>query len=487
MSISDKNYRKRIEFNVKDIAGQFTERLREFHAHHLLIMPYIIILLFMVNGCRLITGPTLPDRFELRDDDSTIISDDEFPWYIPDMVKMEDREYSDNIRTVKLFKEGFELSMPVLELGSNERLQLIFDDLDAIYKEYRYRIVHCDAFWEPTDIFPADYIEGFTEGFITHTAFSKATRQPYVNYRAFFPNPDMKITKSGNYVVLVYPADEPQNIVLSRRFMLYESRVTVTAYARRSSVVSEMRQRQEINFEIETGGYEISNPYNDIIVKIQQNGRWDNAIVDIKPRLVRGTVLKYDWERINVFDGLNEYRHIDLRSLSRLTPRVAMIERDKQLFHVYVRPDFKRAYQVYVEDRDLNGEYIIRNEDAISDDYTESDYAWVHFTFPYNSPFDHGAIYIFGALTNWQYTPEGRMTYNYDKRTYEVSLFLKQGYYNYHYMFLDNTGLVGNTTLTEGNHYETENFYTIYVYHRQPGSLYDQLIAVERIIAPRQP
>jgi hypothetical protein len=70
------------------------------------------------------------------------------------------------------------------------------------------------------------------------------------------------------------------------------------------------------------------------------------------------------------------------------------------------------------------------------------------------------------------------MTYNFEKKTYEASIFLKQGYYNYAYAFLPNRSATGDLTFIEGNFWQTENEYTIYVYHRQPGDLYDQLIGV---------
>lgn len=446
-----------------------------------------LVIMLMLTGCRPGRNTIAYERFNDRSTGSVAAGLDDEPHYFkPGILRMEDWEYEPNIKSVKIYRQDVELSMPVIELGSPEKLQLIFDDLDGFYKEYRYTVIHCDALWNPSKLLPVEYIDGFTDGLITNYSFSQATRQPYVHYQLLFPENDLMITKSGNYVLMVYHSGDPDRVVLTRRFMVYESRVTVTARAKRSSVVEELRFKQEIDFDINRGNYQIDNPFLDLIVVLQQNGRWDNAIRDLKPRLVLGDRLSYDWDRINVFDGMNEYRHVDLRSLSRITPRIALIERDSEYHHVYVKPDFKRAFQVYIEDKDLNGEYVISNDDALSNHYTEADYAWVHFTFPYQSAFDHGAIYIFGALTNWQFHPESRMFYNPDRRTYETSLYLKQGYYNYHYVMLDNAGLVANTFMTEGDHFETENFYTIYVYHRQPGNNYDQLIAVERIIAPLQ-
>lgn len=410
----------------------------------------------------------------------------EYSHFSPELVRTEDREYASNIRSVKLYRQDVELSMPVLELGSDTRLQLVFDDLDGVYREYRYTLIHCDPFWNVTGLAVTDYILGFPEGLVDGYAFSQATRQPYVNYNTLIPGPDMKILRSGNYLLKVYHAGFPDEIVITRRMMVYESKVKVQATVKRSSVVEDIRYKQEVDFEIERGSWQIDNPYNDMVVHIQQNGRWDNAVLDIKPRLVTGSKLNYDWDRINVFDGANEFRHVDLRTLLRYTPRVGLIMVENDTNHVFVKPDYKRAFQVYLEDKDLNGEYVISSEEAISNHYTEADYAMVHFTFPVQAPFAQGAIYLFGALTNWSFLPEYRMNYNAEKKTYEVALYLKQGYYNYHYVLMENAAVKATTFLTEGDHFETENFYTIYVYHRLAGEDYHRLIAAERIIAPQQ-
>jgi hypothetical protein len=76
---------------------------------------------------------------------------------------------------------------------------------------------------------------------------------------------------------------------------------------------------------------------------------------------------------------------------------------------------------------------------------------------------------------------KNKMTYNSEKSAYEATLYLKQGYYNYIYVFLPDDSEVCDETLTEGNHYETENDYTILFYHRPTASRYDQLVGIKKI------
>jgi hypothetical protein len=72
------------------------------------------------------------------------------------------------------------------------------------------------------------------------------------------------------------------------------------------------------------------------------------------------------------------------------------------------------------------------------------------------------------------------MEYNYDEGQYEAMLFVKQGYYNYHYAFLEDGKTIADETVAEGNHFETRNEYSVLVYHRATGSRVDQLIGYQK-------
>jgi len=66
------------------------------------------------------------------------------------------------------------------------------------------------------------------------------------------------------------------------------------------------------------------------------------------------------------------------------------------------------------------------------------------------------------------------MVYDPSSSSYVSIILLKQGWYNYEYVFLPD-GSVKNITKFDGDHYETENDYTILVYYRNPRDRYDRL------------
>ena len=120
----------------------------------------------------------------------------------------------------------------------------------------------------------------------------------------------------------------------------------------------------------------------------------------------------------------------------------------------------------------------MRNRDY--EDYeVDADFAKVYFYLPMEEPLMEGDLHVFGELTNWQTSKENQMVYNYEKKAYQLMLVLKQGYYNYEYVFVDKEKNIFDPQFTEGSHYETENDYLIYVYHRGFGDEYDRLIGFE--------
>ncbi len=388
--------------------------------------------------------------------------------------------YKNNIKTVLFNQKGFDLSDPLIRMNSGDRLILRFDDLDADYKNYYYTIIHCDAHWEPSDLQQYEYIEGFYEEQIRDYRRSVNTRVPYTHYYMEFPGPNLRPSKSGNYILKVYINGDPENVAFTRRFSVIGQHVTIDGSVTQANLVRYRDRKQQVTFSINTGSYNISNPYRDLKVVIRQNGRWDNAIKNLEPRTIMGNTLVYDFEDKTLFEGGNEFRHLDIRSLRYLSGDIAEIRSSRRFWDVYLLPDKLRAYDRYYSEEDLNGRFQILTQDA-RNDMTESDYAWVHFHLPMDTPLAEGHVYVMGALTDWHFSEENKMNYNYGENAYELSLLLKQGYYNYLYAYMPEDTDAADVPFLEGSHSQTENDYTIYVYHRRPGDLYDQLIGISHM------
>jgi hypothetical protein len=394
--------------------------------------------------------------------------------------------YAPNIRTVQLYKQGFELSSPVFQLNSTEHLNLEFDDLDADSKAYRYTIRHCESDWTTSvDLMPTEYISGFKEENISDFQYSRNTTVSYVHYQAAFPTANIAPKISGNYLLIVY-LDDPAEPVFTRRFMVVEaSMLTIDGAVHQGSKTEEHLSKQQIDFVVKLNGFRIMDINREIKLVIQQDDRWDNALRNIRPRFIRGDELDYRYDENNVFNGGSPYRNFDIKSLTYQTDRIDKIFFDTAN-QVILLEDKPRTYKNYVYDKDISGRFLIKNEVNAQNSAIEADYAWVHFFLPFPAELTSGDFYIMGELTGWRMDEFSKLNFNSGARRYEKVLFLKQGYFNYIYVMLKKGKTIGDEFMIEGSHWETPHIYTIYVYYRQTGSQTDQLIAVQNINSIQQ-
>ena|ERR1051326_1756723 len=391
-----------------------------------------------------------------------------------------DHVYKKNIATVQLHRTDLEWSSPVISLNSNIKLQLSFDDLDADAKTYGYTFIHCDADWQPSNMLAQEYMSGFFDEQISDRKYSMNTLQPYTHYTLQFPTENVQITKSGNYIIEVFTDYDHENFVLSKRFMVVDEKVDLDVQVKPSSNVEERNYKQEVDFVLHANNYRITNPYEDLKVVLMQNDRWDNALTGIKPVFVKDKELDYDLGDGNQFYGGSEFRKVDIKSLRYHTERIAAIHIDSasQRYYVDLLTDENRSAKRYTNDIDINGRYKIYIQESKLNNETEADYIFVHFSLKADSPDKEGMFYLFGEFTDWQYKPEFRMKYNADEHIYECTAYIKQGYYNYEYVYLKDGSSVASEIPAEGTHWETENDYLVLIYNREMGTTWDQLIAV---------
>jgi len=395
-------------------------------------------------------------------------------------LRCENAIYKPSIHSVQLHPLRFEMGNPLIHLSFKDSLLLSFDDHSSDPQNYAYTLIHCNADWTPSDIMESEYLEGFYEEPITDYQFSFNTIQNYVHYKTVIPSANLKPSLSGNYLLVVFPENQKDQPVLSQRMMIMDEKVSVKGSVIRATDLEQRNYQHEIDFSIHHSGYEIDNPFGDIMPIITQNSRWDNAISGLQAVFVKDDEIVYDYEDENLFDGGNEYRFFDIQSLRYLSERLAYISFEADTHKVILRTDKARRFQRYSGlVQDINGKRLIRVQEGSRNDI-EADYALVRFTLPYEHKISHGDLYVFGQISNYGFPESHRMTYNAEKNYYEANIYLKQGYYNYEYVLKKYEG--GNINrFIEGTHYQTVNDYHIYIYHRPTGESYDQLIGIQKL------
>jgi hypothetical protein len=393
-----------------------------------------------------------------------------------------DAVFSSDIRTARIFKDGWETSYPISRLDDEYPLVLSFDELANNARTYSYAIIHCDADWRQSRLATSEYMTGFPVNQIRKYEYSFNTLMHYVHYRLTVPNDDVQLRVSGNYAVVVFEDGDEDHPILCRRFNITESLAVISAVAGRARQTACRDEWQQVDFTVRTANYPIENAYNDVKVVILKNGQWHTARTGIKPLFVRQNELDYrHMDATLLFHAGNEYRPLDIKSIRYSSTRMAAIEFERPAYHFYPYTDQPRDAGRYLYGEDFNGKYAIQAEKANRPD-TEADYVYVHFTLQYSQPFADGQVYVMGDFCNYACTKNNLMAYNPDKQQYEAVIPLKQGYYNYKYAFLPfGKSAVMDDAMLEGNFYDTENDYIIYVYHRGRSARYDRLIGISTV------
>lgn len=400
-------------------------------------------------------------------------------------IDTSDGIFDSRIRTVTLRNPDNFMAPPVIRLATNDQLVLNFDVIGDTHEYFCYRLIHCNADWQPSRLLESEYIDGFNEGRIEDYAYSANTYVHYVNYNLLFPNEKLPILTAGNYLLQLYNEDDPDSILLQIRFSVTENRVKLQPEVSTRTDRGFNTEWQQVNLVIDCSGLENLNPYRDLIVTVMQNNRPETTRAVSHPLRVEGTTVIYEHEPDLVFPASNEYRRFETVRSDYPGMSVDSVVFSGSNWHAYLHTDCPRVSQNYLFDKTQHGRFKIDDYTATDPDLG-ADYVTVHFSLDYPELTDSD-IYIDGDFTLHCFDLKNRMTYNRDSRLYEITIPLKQGSYNYQYVVLpkesgDISGhpsVPADASLIEGNFYETENEYLIKVFFCPPGSRGDRLVGYQ--------
>ena len=131
------------------------------------------------------------------------------------------------------------------------------------------------------------------------------------------------------------------------------------------------------------------------------------------------------------------------------------------------------------------------NAERTNDSDTEAEYMWVHWMLPMEKPFFDGALYVDGDLFNNELTLRNRMEYDNEAQCYWLTALVKQGGYDYRYLFLPKEQRWGDLAYqpaavverVDGSYWQTENEYTVYVFWKPFGARYELLVGAKTIVS----
>lgn len=375
-----------------------------------------------------------------------------------------------NIKTVS-FVQSNENVVPIFKLGDGFQFQ--FDDLYGNEANYYFEIIHCDYNWNPTDIPKTEYMTGFDGQRIIQYENSINTLQIYSHYTLPVPNQFMQLRISGNYILKIL--DESREVILSRKFIVYEDLVTIPMQIRRARTANYLDYKHNIEFSIQSLVINFQTPIKNIKIALFQNGQFNKAIKNIVPQYTIGNDLIYKYDTETQFWAGNEFLYFDNSNIRSAGNNISRIDSSNGIYNSNLYTNNARGSYPYSVNPDVNGNFVVRNIGAVKNEI-EADYAWVYFSLSAPTFMKNKGIYITGMFNNYSLSPEYKMDFNAEKNIYEKAILIKQGFTNFQYQIADDKGNIDGENAIDGNYWQTENDYTILVYYRENNDRYQKVI-----------
>lgn len=378
-----------------------------------------------------------------------------------------------NIKSIVFTGSSSGHLFPIVSLG--ESMSLCFDDLDASQRDYYYTITHCDYSWQPSPLLKSEYLKGMDDLKLSTYSNSYNTIESYTHYCLSLPNSDTEITLSGNYLLSILSSDG--EVVFTRRFIVYTPSVSVAMEVKRSKDVKTIETHQSLEFSIRPLGFSFDNPSQSVSVSILQNYNWNTELRGIKPQYTLGGQLFYKQPEL-CFEAGNEYLYFDNKDIRGGGFSVYKNVRDESgAYQSILYQNTDRSEEPYTYNPDINGGFVISN--TVGDASTESEYSNVLFSLSSQSILPSDKVFVYGAFSQNKLSPAYRLSFNPESQTYQCSIYLKQGFYNYKFAIVRDGKALFNSI--DGNFYQTENTYTVIVYYKPFGATYHRVIGVSSI------
>ena len=395
-----------------------------------------------------------------------------FSFLVTSIIFSQEKEINPpyHIKTIS-FVQGGQNTIPIFRLGDTFQLQ--FDDLHGTEDNYYYAITHCDYNWKKSQLSRNEYLGGFDDQRIIDYTNSVNALQIYSHYRISFPNRFTQLKVSGNYIISIL--DENRDVIFSRKIILYEDLVAVPMQVRRARDVRDVEQKHNLEFSVKSTVINFQSPLQNVKVLLMQNGRFDNAITNIKPMFTIGNDLVYKYDKETQFWAGNEYLFFENKNILGANNSIEYVNSNGGLYNSYLYTNASRAKNPYTFWPDVNGNFLVNSLNRENPEI-EADYAWVYFSLSAPAFFANKSIYISGMFNNYALTDENKMEYNPKKKVYEKAIMIKQGFTNYKYLIADSKGKLDEENEIDGNFYQTENNYSAIIYYRENNQRYDRVI-----------
>jgi len=367
--------------------------------------------------------------------------------------------------------------LPVLKMHSGDKLTISFDIEAPHEPSFNIKFKFCDAQWEPYDNLLLEGIGENVQYNINVEKLPLTTEGAEYFVSEKFPNRNVKFNNSGKWMFFITDSFDEDIIYDWGKFYVVENSVNLNLdiqdWRREGMISSNNANDRVLNFKTKFAISDSLEPFRIDHIEIIKNWEIDYPKILEKDSFSRNRI--YEWDGSNNFEfGIldlepgNEYRQVNLNDRNKFEFPITRAN--------FEGIEYSRFYKL--GSKDLNGSFNLMNR---KNEYSDYLIATFEFSPPQRINED---VFIVGAFTNWDVLPWFKMEV--EEELYSISLELKRGIYDYQYV----TGTIENDKVInidwrtfEGNFWETENVYSVFLYYKSPNKgEYDKIIGYKQIV-----
>ncbi len=379
------------------------------------------------------------------------------------------------IKSLKTFTTSAAL-LPVVTEG--ERLKISFDVQSEFAPNLSIVFRYCDKQWNPYDnMFLQNHGQNIAYDLDLRKLPSTVEDADY-HFRGAFPDNEgfVSFPFSGKWKFFITDAHDTSRIFAEGKFFVVYPEIELDVKLKNVLLEDKTYYPLELGraYEI-TASFDLpENMYPSFVseTEIIENQKIDYPFIIDKT--FNTNTRQFYWNGSNKFSLTardvrpgNEYRQTDLRNHNVFIGKDVNARVDGIEISRFFQPG----------GRDNNGSSIFMNY--------RNDYAtYLNVQFKLRPPPEiMGDIFLVGSFNNWKLLPEYKMENS--AGLYTKTITLKRGVYDYQYVTADViNGSINNENwiALEGNFWETNNDYYIFVYYNDPDyGGYDRIIGFKRI------
>lgn len=337
----------------------------------------------------------------------------------------------DSIRSIQFHRAGNPTSAPILNINSNDQLELRFEKLHGEPGQYRVSLSHHNPDWSRSNLPPERFMDGFYNIPLSNVRLSRNSRPRYRQYRFTFPTEQFQITKSGNYLLKVED-DDSGYLVLSLPFFATENEGSLTSSVEQLSVPRRNLRRVHRPVSRYALPDFVDQPHFDLQFYFAQNRFWGRAKKADELDFSAPDHVQFELSQSQAFIGDYEFNLLTLKELSQSDNNVINAYPEEIPPRLILRDDA----QGFSASRQINLSRLGPFGDP--DMSLNAGYANVIFRFDPETPPDSlASIHLLGDFNNWSVNSTNRLTYDDDINRWTANAVVKKGNYKYKYVLVD--------------------------------------------------